>query len=436
MNENLQRPVVCGTDFSEQAGKAADVAAAVSLRLGVPLLLIHGADELGELPSPYWKEISASFREQLHKEATRIRRTGARVEEILAGGAPEDGVATRAERANARLIILAASGNSSFIRWTIGSVSERIAESAWVPTLVLHETARIEDWARGGKSLRVFVGADFTVNSEAAINFAGQLLEIGPCDFTVGFVDNSARERAENLKHGEGEAPFNAEAEETLKHDLRNRALKYIPNDRLQVRVLPTMGQAESRLIDMASEAGADLMVIGTHQWHGVSRLRHRSVSRRILHTAPTSVILVPAPYGGSRGISQARRILVPTDLSPHSGAAIPHAFPSLQPGGTVWLFHVTMSEDDAPLKRKQLQELVPAEAMEHDFKVETEVAVDVDPAKAICAAADRLNVDLICMGSRSPQKRRNSLGLTTQGVLTQTTRPVLVVPQHSQVDL
>jgi nucleotide-binding universal stress UspA family protein len=281
----------------------------------------------------------------------------------------------------------------------------------------------------------VFVGADFTENSEAAMRFAGQLREIGPCEFTVGFVDKDARDRAGKKKHGPEEAPFNVELEEMLKYDLQTRAAKYLPGDRLQTRILPTMGQVENRLLDMAAESGADLIVIGTHQWHGLGRLQHRSVSRRILHGAQTSLALVPAHRSVSAGspcISPARWILAPTDLTPHSGAAIPHAFSSLQPGGTVRLLHVTINEDDAPARRRQLQELIPAEAIQRGFRVETEVIVDVDPVKAICAAAERLNVDLVCMGSRAPSTSKALLGATTLGVLTHSKRPVLVVPQQT----
>lgn len=435
MSEYPQRPIVCGTDFSSPAAKAADVAAAMALRLDTPLLLVHGIDEHGELPTAYWAGMAEALRGRLHEEAGRVRRTGAKVEEILAASAPEDGVAIRAERVNARFIVLGASGYGALLRWGVGSVSERIAESAWVPTLVLHDAARIEDWARGGKPLRVFVGADFTGHSEVAMSWAGQLREIGPCEFTVGFVDQHAAERAVKSEQAMEGTPLHPEWEDMLKFDLRERALNHFPKDALQVRVLPTTGRVDNRLLEMAAEAGADLIVIGTHQWHGLSRLRHQSVSRRILHAARTSVALVPFQHAVSASdgcASQAHRVLVATDLSPHGASAIPHAFSSLQPGGTAWLLHVAISDDEKGARLKQLQNLIPGDAIQHGFKVETEVVVDPDPVKTICAAAERLDVDLICVGSRAPCKRTAALGLTALGVLTHSTRPVLVVPQQT----
>jgi nucleotide-binding universal stress UspA family protein len=435
MQQPSQRPILCATDFSESAAKAADVAAAMAKRLGTPLLLAHGIDEHGEIPASYWPSLEVALREQLHAEAGRVRRAGIEVEEIIAGGAPDDGVASRAERADARCIVLGSNNHGTLGRMVLGSVSESIAESAWVPTLVLKESARIEDWARGGKPLRVFIGADFTSNSDAALTWAAGLREIGPCEFTIGFVDLLADRRADELKHAPARTPSAEEMHEMLLRDLRERANSFFQKDAIHVRVLPTKGRVDSHLLEMAAEAGADLIVIGTHQWQGIRRLRHPSVSRRILHTAQTNVACVPsrrAVSTHSTCISQAHRILVATGLSTHDGSAVPYAFSMLQPGGTAWLLHVAPPSEIAALQTDRLRDMIPAEAVEQGFKVQAEVISDHDVAKAICETADRLDVDLICLGSRGPCKRTAALGDTTLAVLARSTRPVLIVPQKS----
>lgn len=435
MQHPSQRPILCATDFSESAAKAADVAAAMAMRLGTPLLLAHGIDEHGEIPASYWPSLEAALRVQLHTEAGRVRRSGAQVEEIMAGGAPEDGVASRAERADARCIVLGCNGHGAIGRMVLGSVSESIAESAWVPTLVLKESARMEDWARGGKPLRVFVGADFTGHSDVAMTWAASLREIGPCEYTVGFVDLLAERRDAELEDAPARTPAPEEMHEMLLHDLRERAASYFQKDALHVRVLPTKGRVDSHLLEMAAEAGADLIVIGTHQWQGLGRLRHPSVSRRILHAAQTNVACVPAhrPVSvHSTCVSQAHRILVATGLSTHDGSAVPYAFSMLQPGGTVWLLHVAQPSEVAALQLPRLRELIPTDAIEQGFKVQTEIVSDVNVASAICEAADRFDVDLICIGSRGPFKRTAAIGDTTLALLTRSTRPVLIVPQKN----
>lgn len=185
----------------------------------------------------------------------------------------------------------------------------------------------------------------------------------------------------------------------------------------------------------MAAEAGADLIVIGTHQWQGLGRLRHPSVSRRILHAAQTNVACVPShrPVSmHSTCVSQAHRILVATGLSTHGGSAVPYAFSMLQPGGTVWLLHVAQPSEVAALQLPRLRELIPTDAIEQGFKVQTEIVSDANVASAICEAADRFDVDLICIGSRGPFKRTAAIGDTTLALLTHSTRPVLIVPQKN----
>jgi nucleotide-binding universal stress UspA family protein len=433
MNQTTQRPIVCGTDFSEFAADAADVAAAFAIRLKAPLQLVHGIDERGEIPEAYWPAMREASRTSLHAEAKRLRKMGAMVEETLAGGVPREGVACFAERIDARLIVVGSSGSGKLVRWMLGSISERIAETAWVPTLVLREGNRLEDWARGGKPLRVFVGADFTSGSDAAMSWATELRSIGPCEFTVGYVDYQAEERAEKALHAPTDTPGTPEMQEMLCHDLRERAASYFPKENVHIRVVPASGHIESHLLEMAAEACADLIVVGTHQWHGISRLRHPSISRRLLHAARVSVACVPDHRVVSAvrpSVMNARRVLVATDLSTHGSNAIPYAFSMLQLGGTVWLLHVAKPGEALEPQRGLLKELIPADAEEQGFQVKTEVIASADASAAICSAAQRVDADVICIGARGPQKHL-ALGSTAHAVISQSTRPVLVVPQQ-----
>jgi nucleotide-binding universal stress UspA family protein len=436
MNEMQQHPVVCGTDFSEASIQAANVAAAMAVRLNVPLILAHGVDERGEIPSAYWPPLKESLQPQLRAEAARLRALGASAEACMTDGVPDEGVARCAERSDARLIVLASSGHGSFARWMLGSVSERIAETAWAPTLVLREAARFEDWARGGKPLRVFVGADFSADSDAAMRWASELQEIGPCEFTVGYVDRLADERAEQVMHAPPDTPRVPEMHEMLRHDLCERAAVYFTKQTVHIRVLPAAGHVDAHLLELAGEAQADLIVVGTHQWHGLSRLRHSSVSRRLLHAARISVACVPghrvvsanSPCG-----SNARRVLVATDLSTHGSRAIPQAFSMLQLGGAAWLLHVAKPGQALEPLRTRLQELIPTEALAQGFQVKTEVIAGDDIAATICDVAQRFDADLICIGSHGPVKRpAAALGSVAHAVIARSTRPVLIVPQST----
>ena len=314
MNQPNARPIICGTDFSEPAQHAADVAAALSKRLGTHLLLVHGIDERGEIPYRHWPRLFAIDGPRLTSEAGRLRMSGLTVEERLVGGVPDDGVVRRAEKADARMIVVASSGRGAAARWLMGSISERIAETAWLPTLVVRDAAPFHAWLREERALKVFVGADFTPTSDAALRWVEELAKIAPCEVTVGYVDRHAEERGEQALHLPAGAPRAPEMHEMLTHDLREKARSLYGLDGVQVHVLPAADRVDLRLIELAHEANADLIVIGTHHWHGLSRLRHPSVSRRVLHEAKVSVACVPG-HALAQGVAMIAAAFYPKDV-------------------------------------------------------------------------------------------------------------------------
>ena len=73
--------IVCGTDFSVHAAQAATVAAMLATRLNETLILIHVVENagLGATSSQVGDSFLASVREQLHREAERLRKLGTTV---------------------------------------------------------------------------------------------------------------------------------------------------------------------------------------------------------------------------------------------------------------------------------------------------------------------------------------------------------------------
>ncbi len=130
MKNTEQQPIVCGTDFSENATEAVRAAAALAQRFHEPLILAHSVDERGEFPDHLRPRLMNEDRPRLAAEAERLRKLGLTFEEKLLRGAPDDGVASFAGKANARLVVVAASGTGALGRWVLGSVAERIAETS------------------------------------------------------------------------------------------------------------------------------------------------------------------------------------------------------------------------------------------------------------------------------------------------------------------
>ena len=440
MKMNDTRPIICLTDFSENAARAAEVAAAVAERLSTSLIVAHSVDERGEFPDHLRSRMMKEDAPRLAQEAARLSQLCRNVkEEMLAGvqylgGAPDDGVVTCATKADARLVVVASSGTGALGRWMLGSVAERTAESAPMPTLVVRAAEPFVAWARGERALEIFVAADFTETSDAALRWVGELRQIGPCEITLGYIDGPAEERAKPaVFDGMGKDVLTPEVQQVLGRDLREKAerlLGTVP----AIRVMPRSARVDAHLIALATEAGADLLVLGTHQWHGLDRLRHTSISRRILRDAPMSVACVPVP-AASRGeaapIPELRRVLVATDFSDDGGRAIPHAYSVLAGEGAVCLLHVAKLGESEPKDalEAQLHALIPAEAASRGLVTEVRVVESGDPASAICEAAGRFGADLLCIGSHGRSALAAAvMGSVAQAVIAHSARPVLVV--------
>lgn len=275
-------PILCGTDFSENALQAADAAAALATRLGTKLILAHSLDERGEIPAHLRPQLHDILGAKLTAETTRVRGLGVEVEARLIQGVPDDGLLALAASCGARFIVLAASGTGALGRWMLGSVAENTAESAPIPTLVIRSARPLLEWARGTRPLRILAGVDFTANSEAALRWIASIREIGPCEITLGFIDDHPDAHSEPQEGA-----------------LREMAREILGNEPQSVFVRAGSARIDAHLLKLAAESRADLIVVGTHQWRGVQRLRHASVSRRLLRDATVSVVCVPeSPVG------------------------------------------------------------------------------------------------------------------------------------------
>ena len=258
--------------------QAADAAAALALRLGARLVLAHSLDERGEIPAHLRPQLRAGLEPRLAAEAARVRALGADVGERLIEGVPDDGLLALAAGCGARFIVLAASGSGALGRWMLGSVAENTAESSPLPTLVIRASLPLVEWARGTRTLRILAGVDFTANSEEALRWIAGFREIGPCAITLGFVDVDPGEQEE-------EAPEEA---------LGAMARGILGDEPVSVFVRARSARIDAHLLQLAEESRADLIVAGTHQWRGLNRLRHASVSRRLLRDAAVSVACIP----------------------------------------------------------------------------------------------------------------------------------------------
>lgn len=442
-----KRPIVCGTDFSATAVEAVDIAAEMARRLDVKLVLLHVEEFRGLAAADpvLFEAIASRNREELDREAERLRKAGTLIEEKLLCGSVFNEIVDAAAESNARLIIVGAIGHGLARRLLVGSVAERVAETSAVPTLVVRPGSRLGSWIRGEHPLKVLAGYDFSAASDAALRWLNGMQEIGPCETNVVHSDWPPEAAHRIGYHGPLPLTENPEQiQNLLERDLAERVAMSLPPEKVTVTVEPGWGRPEGNLFELASRQQVDLVVVGTHQRHGLGRLRFGSVSRTVLHHAHATVAVIPpAPAVPAARPAKLARVLVATDFSELGNSAVPYGAAVVQEGGTLRLIHVIEPETalatvapggkarprkENPKLIAQLHALVPKEARDR-LDLEADVLESGDAAEAIAQEAERFRADAICLGSHGRSGvAKTLLGSVAQGVMTKSKRPVLVV--------
>lgn len=421
------------------------MAVGLAARLGSTVRLVHAMDTglfslLDENRRDY---LFGLLRKKLSAEADRLRATGAKVDPILAEGSVHRVLAELADRERSALIAASCACITHPRRWLTGSVAERTAQSACVPTLAIREAKPLLAWVRGEKDLNIFLGYDFSASSDAALRFLAALKKIGSCRVTVTYVSWPPHEAWRLGLAGRGSLAENSpEVQRLLEDDLRERCRAVLGSQKAKLRVLGSWGDISSQLVELAKAEETDLIILGTNQRTGLDRFWLGSVSRDILCRAPVNVVCIPssAELGETPGpLAAFKRVLVPTDMTRASNKAIAHGYRAVQRGAEVLLVHVTPpnwftketegnNQTTGPGQKRtlleHLQSPIPLGSQKRGVRSRVEVVEHQHPAVSICQTAERCRADLICMASRG----RVVLGSAAESVMRRSRRPVLVI--------
>ena len=439
MKKTTDRLIVCGTDFSENSTEGIAAAAALAGRFHKPLKLLHVADQFNihcdtkAEATRYLQPAREKLKHEIESATSNLERvTG----EVLHGQYAEDALVDFASKNPVDLLVVSAVSKTAFDRWTLGSVSEEISEAAPVPTLTVRSAKPFEAWARGERALRVFVAADFSPSSDAALHWVGKLREIGPCDVLLGHVNSPYREEkrlglCDSQESGENQPAVQA----ILERDLREKASAIPGLEPFEILVRASEGKADLQIVNLAIKNQADLLVVGTHQRQGLKRFARGSFSSAILRHAPMSVVCVPKALEPAPAVRPCRRVLVATDLKPTGAHALSYAYSVVDQDGTVCVAHVCKPSRSTESARhiaectEQLRAQIPDGPGVSSVNSEIRVVENAHVVEAICQAAESFNADLVCIGAHTrPGAVARLTGSVALGVLQKCERPVLVV--------
>ena len=229
-----------------------------------------------------------------------------------------------------------------------------------------------------------------------------------------------------------------------LERDLRRdtRALTGTREPPIRFRV--AWRNAGEAIADDVRQLGADALVIGVpaHRRGTSTGLSLAS----ILRSATVPVFCIPeAAHPTQRRIPEVRSVLIAFDLSETSRTAILPAYGLLLGGGHAELCYVhergpanaldglpakpALTDDERRTIDAQLHAATPYEAAEHGIATHTSVLEGLSAIEAILQAAERLDVDVIALGSHGRSGlTRTLLGSVAEEVARRSTRPVLIV--------
>jgi nucleotide-binding universal stress UspA family protein len=440
--------IVCGTDFSEQAARAVAVAAFLAARSKQPLHIVYALDAAADDLSDPRQTVKSWATGQLRFEADRHRAIAGSIHTHVITGLPDDALLEVASQVSAKLVIVGSAGRRHG-RTAMGSHADRIAHRSRTPVLVIRDAARFEQWALESKPLRIVLGADDSLSSEAAMRWINELRGFGPCEVIAVHVYWPPEQfRRLGLGGVRSYVDPDPEVMRTLERELADRLSRLPGSGPIRYRTEPHLGRIADCLADIAAEENADLVVVGSHPRNILERVWQGSVSRGLLHCARGSVACVPTP-----GVSyqekippEVRVILVATDFSTTGDAAIPLAYAVANQGATIHLIHIVDVSPDpiaphdifaAPsaekalafeTARKELLEKIPKDAERQHKLTRVHVLGSHHAALAICQAAERLGVDLVCLGTHGRSAVAKALlGSIAQEVLAHSKCPVLL---------
>ena len=441
--------ILVAIDFSPCSQTATRIAAALAAARGLPVVLVHAVDtpamDIATIPiggTVLEMDLLIAAEAKLVREAALVRRGGLEVEPHALLGAPVGVILDAARKHEAELIVVGTHGRQGVTRFLLGSIAEDIVRRSPVPVLVAHEEASDLDRWRGGQPLRLAVGVDGSSASEAAMTWTGHLAQTQPCELSLTRVFSPKDEAAH---YGlDADAAPERDLLPLLERDLQRDAgtrLRHVPR---RLELLAAGDDAAKTLVDAAVPHGADALVVGIPR-HG-SGPGAALLPAAVLRASPFPVFCVPDPVRPApEHLVPVRSVLVAVDLSETSNDVVQKAYGLSPVGGRVELCTVhelgpndglaevplvtPLTPEEHARTDARLRSLIPVEAESRGIVTRVSVIEAPFAVEAIVAAAERLDVDVVAVGSHGRSGLgRVLLGSVAEDVARRCARPVLIV--------
>ena len=289
--------ILVGIDLSEASSLALDTALALSEVTGAeveavyvisaqpPVTLWYDLPYLGPIADPALeRELKRQFEEFVSTRAEKHAGMVGRVQTRVRNGFEYRELLAEAARFEASLIVVGSHGHTAVQRFFLGSVSSKILRRARLPVFV----------ARGSSApSRILVGVDLGESTEHVLRTAQAWQDALGAKLTIVHVLAPVSLHPPNVGLGQEVLPLHAAREKETRRSIESAVDKVIPRDsRPDVRFVE--GQPYEVLCDVAQQAGDDLVIVGTHEKHGLFDLGDTAM--RLAHRCQCSVLVARPP--------------------------------------------------------------------------------------------------------------------------------------------
>jgi nucleotide-binding universal stress UspA family protein len=305
--------LLVAVDFSPASRIAMEAAGGLAKDLGLQVVLLHATSPYATPPKPKGgKRSAAALVEPASADAQRLttewaaalRKDGVDVDSIIREDWPAKAILEEAETLRPVAIVIGTAGRGPLKEFLLGSVAQEILRRSKVPVLVaparMARASKADPSAPVGKLLLAPV--DFSTDSErsfqAALGLAKDLkclvraLHVIPLptpavpvpysgvEYSMGWLEKDEEKAAEELAQLASQAK------------------------RSSVGVVPSLqlGHPVWVILAEARQAGAAMIVMGTHGKSASRRFLLGSTAQAVVQLADRPVLVVPDPKGPDAG--------------------------------------------------------------------------------------------------------------------------------------
>ena len=297
MPETLKiKRILCPIDFSEFSVSAYQHALSVAEHYQAKLVAQHivelwrhpAADFVASagLYEEYRQALRESGKEQLQEFVKKHTHDEIQPELVVQTGVAADSILSFAQLQKADVIVMGTHGRRGFDRLMLGSVTDRVMRTAPCPVLVASKppqgsVAVGKERGHVHHLSRILFCADFSENSEGALKYA---------------ISATAEYDAElTLLHVLEAVPSQAETEEAMAA-AAERLDKLIPPEgrkSLKIRTAVRTGKPYPQIIQLATEAQIDLVIMGVRGRGALDVAVFGSTTYRVMQLGSCPVLAV-----------------------------------------------------------------------------------------------------------------------------------------------